>query len=253
MIEENRGLIDLDVAKTIISDHYDVYLNRENPCSRTICSHYDLDGREFMSDPSRPKPYQPRGAVDGSVLDATMAADMGFLMRYGNSCGTPFVAKEFCNLNRQWKHLEPYLHDRPSQPWTAFYTTDAQNQPRLEGSSSSSSSSGAAAAAAAAAAPMMPESASLESLVAEEPEPEPERETETEPMESEVPSSEPLFTEEAEQEPAPMAEAPVGVVNMQEPQPQAQAQAQAQPRQEGGKKSRRKRPPYRRGWGSRRR
>jgi hypothetical protein len=247
MIEENRGLIDLDVAKAIISDHYDVYLNRENPCSRTICSHYDLDGREFMSDPSRPKPYQPRGAVDGSVLDATMAADMGFLMRYGNSCGTPFVAKEFCNLNRQWKHLEPYLNDRPSQPWTAFYTTDAQNQPRLEGSSSS----GAAVAAAAAAAvmPSYPEPASLESLVAEEPEPEPTMETE-----SEVPASEPLFTEEVEAAPAapaapePMVEAPVGVVNMQEPQPQAQA-----PRQEGGKQTRRKRPLYRRGWGSRRR
>jgi hypothetical protein len=120
LMEEHKGKIDIEVAKIIISDHYDVYLNKINPCSRTVCSHYDLDAREYMSDPTRPKPYQARGVVDGAVMDAESAKKMGFYMRWGNSCGIPFYAKEYCNQHRQWSQLEPYLRDRPEQPWTFF-------------------------------------------------------------------------------------------------------------------------------------
>ena len=120
LMEENKGKININIAKEIISDHYDVYLNTTNPCSRTCCSHYDLDAREYMSDPSRPKPYAPRGALDGCVIDTNMAKNMSFELRYGNSCGTPFIASAFCEQNRQWKYLLPYLHDRPQRPWTVF-------------------------------------------------------------------------------------------------------------------------------------
>jgi hypothetical protein len=120
LVEENKGQINLEVAKRIIGDHYDVYLHKENPCSRTVCSHYELDGREFMSDPSRPKPFTPRGAVDGAVADAECIKNMSFVMKYGSSCNVSFDAKEFCNEHRQWKDLEPYLMDRPVQPWTTF-------------------------------------------------------------------------------------------------------------------------------------
>lgn len=118
-----KGQINVDVAQQIIADHYDVYLNKENPCSRTCCSHYELDAREFMSDPSRPKPFQPRGALDGNVIDSTMAKHMSFSIRWGSSCGMPFDAKKFCKENRIWEHLLPYLQDRPQQPWTTFSTT----------------------------------------------------------------------------------------------------------------------------------
>ena len=124
LIQEHKGKINIDVAKEIIADHYDVYLNKENPCSRTCCAHYDLDGREYMSDPSRPKPFQPRGALDGCVVDSAMAEKMSFELRYGNSCGTPFVTAEFCDKNRQWSHLKPYLRNRPTQPWTVLAIND---------------------------------------------------------------------------------------------------------------------------------
>lgn len=120
LMMEHKGKIDLEIAKEIVSDHYDVYLNKINPCSRTCCSHYDLDAREFMSDPGRPKPFSPRGALDGCVIDTTMAKHMSFSLRYGNSCGTPFLKDDFCDTNRQWEYLRPYLHDRPQQPWTVF-------------------------------------------------------------------------------------------------------------------------------------
>ena len=120
LMEEHKGKIDIEMAKIIIADHYDVYLKKENPCSRTVCSHYELDAREYMSDPSRPKPFQPRGAVDGAVVDTEMTKKMSFSMRWGSSCGTAFDKTAFCDEHRQWKAMEPYLRDRPSQPWTDF-------------------------------------------------------------------------------------------------------------------------------------
>jgi len=120
LIEKYKGKLNINTAIKIISDHYDVYLNKINPCSRTICSHYELDAREYMSDPNRPKPFTPRGAIDGAVADYTMIKKMSFKLKYGSSCNSSFNANKFCNKHRQWKHLEPYLLDRPSQPWTIF-------------------------------------------------------------------------------------------------------------------------------------
>jgi hypothetical protein len=127
LMEEHKGKLNVELALKLIADHYDVYLDKENPCSRTICSHYDLDAREYMSDPSRPKPHQPRGALDGCVVDTELARNMSFMARYGNSCGTNFSVEEFCNKRRQWAYLKPYLHDRPSQPWTKFEISNKRN------------------------------------------------------------------------------------------------------------------------------
>ena len=109
------------LPKKIISDHYDVYLKKDNnPCSRTVCSHYDLDAREYMSQSDRPKPYSPHGTVDGVVCDTKSAKNMSFIGRFGNTCGTPFIAKEFFKQHRQYERYAPYIKDRITQPWTEF-------------------------------------------------------------------------------------------------------------------------------------
>lgn len=120
-MDEYKGKLNIENAKKIIADHYDIYLHKEeNPCSRTVCSHYDLDAREYMSQSDRPKPYAPHGVVDGCVTDSTLAKKLGFYGRFGNSCGIPFNKDEFCNNHRQWEQYRPYLLDRPTQPWTYF-------------------------------------------------------------------------------------------------------------------------------------
>ena len=118
LVEKYKGKLNISTAKIIIADHYDVYLNKINPCSRTICSHYELDPREYMSDPSRPKPFTPKGAIDGAVADYDSISKVGFYLKFGSSCNVGFNSHKFCNKHRQWKQLEPYLNDRPSQPWT---------------------------------------------------------------------------------------------------------------------------------------
>ena len=48
LMDQNRGLIDTEIAKTILSDHYDVYLQKaDNPCSRTVEGHYELDPFQY--------------------------------------------------------------------------------------------------------------------------------------------------------------------------------------------------------------
>jgi hypothetical protein len=126
LMDANKGKLNVALAQQIIADHYDIYLNKENPCSRTCCAHYELDAREYMSDQSRPKPFQPRGALDGNVVDSAMAKEMSFSLRWGNSCGMPFDKNKFCNENRVWDYLRDYLEDRPQQPWTTFRIMDTK-------------------------------------------------------------------------------------------------------------------------------
>lgn len=121
LMDLHKGKIDIDIAKEIISDHYDVYLlNPNNPCSRTICSHYDLDAREYMSQSDRPKPFAPRGAVDGIVADYNGIKNMSFIGRFGNSCGMAFDKTAFFKKHRQWQKFEPFVMDRPSREWCEF-------------------------------------------------------------------------------------------------------------------------------------
>jgi hypothetical protein len=125
LMDEHKGKINIDIAKKIISDHYDVYLLKDNnPCSRTVCSHYDLDAREYMSQSDRPKPFSPHGALDGAVCDTKLAKKMTFIARYGNSCGIPFNKNEFFKKHRQYERFMPYIKDRPSEPWTEFSITN---------------------------------------------------------------------------------------------------------------------------------
>jgi len=116
----HKGRLDINIAKKILADHYDVYLNKINPSSRTCCSHYELDKREFMSSQGRPLPFQPRGAMDGIVCDTKHAKDMSFIARWGTSCGTPFISSEFLEKNSIWSSQKEFLKDRVKQPWTLF-------------------------------------------------------------------------------------------------------------------------------------
>ena len=127
LMKQYKGQLNAEIAQKIISDHYDVYLNKENPCSRTVCSHYDLDAREYMSQADRPKPYAPHGALDGAVIDTNMIQNKSFMIRSGNSCGMVFDKDDFCDKHPQWEVFRPYLKTRPGHPWVLFKMDDGSN------------------------------------------------------------------------------------------------------------------------------
>ncbi|WP_118178854.1 C45 family autoproteolytic acyltransferase/hydolase [Paraburkholderia phosphatilytica] len=119
LAELHHGKIDMDVAKEMIADHHDVYLDRaDNPCSRTICGHLELDDARFGG--SDQGPFNPWGANDGKVVDSEMARNLSFWARWGHPCGRPFDAQAFMKRHPQWNWLNGYMRDRPSWPWTRF-------------------------------------------------------------------------------------------------------------------------------------
>jgi hypothetical protein len=83
-----------------------------------------------MSQADRPKPYEPRGAVDGMAVDSHTAKRMQLWGRWGSSCGMGFYKDAFCDRNMIWDNLRPYLHDRPPQPWTLFGVVKSSSSSR---------------------------------------------------------------------------------------------------------------------------
>jgi len=114
LMQQYYGKIDIAIAETILADHYDVYLQKNVPSSRSIDAHFELDAQQY----SAALPFTPYGALDGKVTDSNLAKNLSFYARWGSSSGMPFNAKEFLQKNPQWNDLKDYLQDRPSQPWT---------------------------------------------------------------------------------------------------------------------------------------
>jgi hypothetical protein len=119
LAEKHHGRIDVELAKEMIADHHDVYLERDDhPSSRTICGHLDADDARVGF--SEHGPYTPWGACDAKVVDSRMAERMALWARWGRACGQPFDARAHMKRHPQWNWLEGYMRDRPAQAWTSF-------------------------------------------------------------------------------------------------------------------------------------
>jgi hypothetical protein len=118
LMKQHYGKIDVQLAKQMLADHYDMYLEEEHPCHRTICGHGELDDRR-MGGGAR-SPYYPSGAIDGKVVDARMARNWQLWAKWGSSCDRNFVAWEFLEKHTQFDWMDGYLKDLPAQPWTVF-------------------------------------------------------------------------------------------------------------------------------------
>ncbi|HEY9166528.1 MAG TPA: C45 family peptidase [Candidatus Kryptonia bacterium] len=116
LMKQYAGKIDAKLAEKFESDHFDTYLGKDQPDSRTLCGHSDLDARMNSSD----TPFSPWGTLDGKVVDAKLAKKMSFIARWGSSCGTAFSAEKFISEHPQYDWMEGLMKERPSEPWTEF-------------------------------------------------------------------------------------------------------------------------------------
>jgi len=116
LLEKNYGLIDAEVAKQMISDHFDVYTKKEKASTRTICAHGDEDPGLL----SKAVPFNPKGSLDAKVTTSDMAKKMTFLARYGRACGSSFDSSSFLKEHMQWDWQKKALESRPSRPWVTF-------------------------------------------------------------------------------------------------------------------------------------
>jgi len=117
LMKKHYGKINIEIAKIMLADHYDVYLEKEKPSSRTICGHHELDDGSI---PGSRGAYYPGGAIDGKVVDSNMAKNWRFWAKWGGSCDIGFDAKQFLEKHTQYDWLQGYLKDLPAEPWTIF-------------------------------------------------------------------------------------------------------------------------------------
>lgn len=106
------GKINLSIGKTVMSDHYDTYLNRYEPNSRSICKHL-----ETSIEHCKTQPFYPRGCTDAKVVNTEMAKNMMFLGRFGSGCGRKFSVKKHVKEHPEWKHWGAHLNDFKGENW----------------------------------------------------------------------------------------------------------------------------------------
>ena len=99
-----HGKINVDIAKKIISDQYDVYLKKYVPNSRTICRRSDVDGELINK-----QPYYPHGSIDAKVVNTELAHTLSFLGHFGPPCGHPFNKSEYLKKHPEYTNWAPFL------------------------------------------------------------------------------------------------------------------------------------------------
>ncbi len=116
LMRKYAGKIDVSLAEQFEADHYDSYLNKVMPGSRSLCAHFDLDPQLSGGG----EPFEPGGTIDAKVIDSKMAKEMSFIARAGSACGTAFDARKFLDKHPQYEWMRGILKSRPSEPWTVF-------------------------------------------------------------------------------------------------------------------------------------
>ena len=114
LYKKNYGKLTTENAKQILSDHYNVLLQKNDvPNSNTVCVH-------TYNDPE--SDYYPHGCQDGKVIDAEMAKRGEFVGRWGPSCGTPFNSNNFVKEHPEYKEWEKVLVDFPKKDWVRIHS-----------------------------------------------------------------------------------------------------------------------------------
>jgi tRNA-binding EMAP/Myf-like protein len=107
------GNISIKIAKEVLGDHYDSYLNKNMLNSRGICKHVELDG-----EPENKKPYYPFGCTDSKIIDSEMASRLCFMGRIGCCCGKPFLVKPYLEKHPEYGHWKKVLEDIHRERWS---------------------------------------------------------------------------------------------------------------------------------------
>jgi len=117
LMAENKGRIDVTLARKFLGDSYDVIDKKQQPSERTLCGRNDLSKRGM-------KPWQqefgPAGAVQNKVADAALMSSMSLWAAMGPQCGPNFSASQHLKRNPSYLWQKDMLKDISKQPWTLF-------------------------------------------------------------------------------------------------------------------------------------
>lgn len=118
LMAEHKGRIDVEVAKRLESDAYDVIEKKEGPNERSLCGSVDRSPRGVPEwDWGK---YFPGGTVQAKVMDGGMAEKMQFWGAMGHPCAPDFIAVDFLKQRPEYEWMRGLLQDMKTQPWTHF-------------------------------------------------------------------------------------------------------------------------------------
>jgi hypothetical protein len=104
--EKYYGVIDTEIAKRTLGDHWDTVEDKENRYHWTLCGHVENSTG------------YPHGSLDGKTTNRTMTLNHEIWARYGHSCGADFIATDHAAKNPDYAFSN--LKDMIAQPWTTF-------------------------------------------------------------------------------------------------------------------------------------
>jgi hypothetical protein len=120
LMKENRGKIDVAMAKKFLADHYDAVRNRNSGSANTLCGHVELDDKGASSDW---RAFYPAGASNAKATDSRLAAEMKLWAAAGHACGTDFKLDAYLKAHPEFEWQRELSGDMPSGAWTLFATT----------------------------------------------------------------------------------------------------------------------------------
>lgn len=108
LFDKYNGKINVNNAKTILSDHYDSRDHKMNKEGRCICIHYENDPLYG---------YVPAGCTDGKVTNTNLAINQEFYGRFGSSCGRVFNINKFVKKHPEHKKWKSILNNFENLNW----------------------------------------------------------------------------------------------------------------------------------------
>ena len=118
LMAENKGKIDVETAKRMEADSYDVIEKKAGPNERSLCGAVDLSPRGIPEwDWGK---YYPGGTVQAKAMDSSMAAKLQLWAAMGHPCAPDFIAADFLQRHPEYDWMRGLLRDMKTQPWTLF-------------------------------------------------------------------------------------------------------------------------------------
>ena len=117
LYDKYYGKLDTNLAKDIISDHYDSHSHTVSRNQLAICRHCELDSYK-PTNKNKPRENRLYGSVDGKVVNTEMSKNLGFFGRFGSACGRHFSINQHIHEHPYYKKYAPYVQDFASEPWT---------------------------------------------------------------------------------------------------------------------------------------
>jgi hypothetical protein len=120
LMAENKGHIDVELAKRMESDAFDAYAKTMGPNERSLCGLVDGSPRGVPD--WKWAPFFPGGTVQAKVADAGMAEKLQLWAAMGHPCAPDFIADDFLKQHAEYGWMRGLMRDLKTQPWTAFAT-----------------------------------------------------------------------------------------------------------------------------------